>query len=143
MKWAGKFPLALFNKEADWPDDSWKVMLANSSFSPDQDTLDYKDDVTNEVVGTGYTAGGQALANKTITYTAGTNVIKLDADDLVWTTVTLTDVKNVVLYDDTPGTAGTKPVMGYGIIDTAVAPNAGNLTLTFDANGILTMTAAT
>lgn len=132
----------LFNKEADFPDDSWKVMLCNSSFTPDQDTMDYKDDVTNEVSGTGYTAGGQALANKTIGYTAGTNVVKLDADDVVWVTVTLSDVKNVVIYDDTPATAATKPLLGFGVIDTALNPNAGNLNLNFDSAGILTLTAA-
>lgn len=98
--------------------------------------------MTNEVSGAGYTAGGQALANDTITYTAATNVWKYDADDVTWATVTLTDVKNAVIYDDTPATSATKPLIGYGVIDTAVAPNAGNLVITWDANGILTATAA-
>lgn len=142
VKWFGKTILALANKEADLLDDSIKVMLTTSTFVPDQDVHDYKDDVLNEVSGTGYTAGGQALANDTLTYTAATNVAKYDADDVTWTTVTLTDVKNAVIYDDTPATAATKPLLFYGVIDTAVAPNAGNLVITWDAAGIATATAA-
>ena len=52
----------------DWDTDTIKVMLTTSLYTPDQDTHDFKNDVTNEVTGTGYTAGGQALTNKTVTY---------------------------------------------------------------------------
>jgi hypothetical protein len=142
VKWYGKALMAWANKEVDLLDDSIKVMLTTSSYTPDQDVHDYKDDVTNEVSGTNYTAGGQALANDTLTYTAGTNVLKYDADDLTLVNVTLSDVKNAVIYDDTPSTAATKPLIGYGVIDTAVAPNAGNLTVTWDSAGILTATAS-
>lgn len=142
IKWFGKALIAWANKEVDLLDDTIKVMLTTSSYTPDQDTHDYKDDVTNEVSGTGYTAGGMQLANDTLTYTAGSNVLKYDADDVTWTTVTLTDVKNAVIYDDTPGTAATKPLIGFGVIDTAVNPNAGNLVITWDSAGLLTATAA-
>src|SRR5690348_1638843 len=97
MKWYGQALIAWANKEVDLLDDSIKVMLCTSSYTPDQDAHDYKNDVTNEVSGTGYTAGGAALANDTLTYTGGTNTLKYDADDLTFSTVTLTDVKNIVI----------------------------------------------
>lgn len=142
MKWYGQALIAWANKEVDLLDDSIKVMLCNSSYTPNQDTHDYKNDVTNEVSGTNYTAGGNALANDTLTYTAGTNVLKYDADDLTFATVTLSDVKNIVIYDSTPATDATRPLIAYGVIDTALAPNAGNLTITWDSAGIITATAA-
>lgn len=142
MKWYGQALIAWANKEVDLLDDAIKAMLCTSSYTPDQDAHDYKNDVTNEVVGTGYSAGGAALANDTLTYTGGTNTLKYDADDLTFSTVTLTDVKNIVLYDSTPATDATRPLIGYGIIDTALAPNAGNLSIVWDSAGILTAVAA-
>jgi len=58
-------PLIIFNSflerlnagEIDFGDDTIKVMLSTESYVPDQDTHEFRDDVTNEVAGTGYTAG--------------------------------------------------------------------------------------
>lgn len=142
MKWAGKVSLAMLNKEHDWLDDAYKIMGTTAAYTPDQDTLDYKDDVTNEVAGTGYTAGGQLLANKTIGYTAGTNVTKLDCDDPSWPGSTITGLKNLVVYNSTPATDATRPVLGYGILDNAVSTDNGTLGVTLDTAGLLTTTAA-
>ena len=38
--------------------DTFKVMLTTSSYTEDKDAHDFRNDVTNEVTGTGYTAGG-------------------------------------------------------------------------------------
>lgn len=62
--------LALWNKEIDYDTDVIKCMLTSSAYSPNADTHDYLDDVTNEVSGTGYTPGGATLASKTAAYTA-------------------------------------------------------------------------
>lgn len=96
---------AAFNKEIDWNDGNVKVMLTTSSYTPDQDAHDYKDDVTNEVSGDGYDAGGTALANPTLTYTGATNKLKLDADDASWPNSTITARRAVVYYNTgTPST---------------------------------------
>ena len=78
MKWFGLAPKTLLAKEVDFLNDTIKGMLTTVTYVPDQDAHDYKSDVTNEVSGTGYTAGGATLANKTVTYTAGTNVGKAE-----------------------------------------------------------------
>ena len=44
--------------------DKIKVALCNSSYTPDRDAHDFFDDLTNEVTGTGYTAGGLLLASR-------------------------------------------------------------------------------
>lgn len=56
--------------QTDFLTDTIKVMLTTSTYTENLDTHETKADVTNEVVGTGYTAGGATLASKTITYTA-------------------------------------------------------------------------
>lgn len=61
---------SVFNKEIDFDTDTVKAMLMTSSYTPNYDTHQYKSSLTNEVVGTGYTAGGVTLASKTVTYTA-------------------------------------------------------------------------
>ena len=58
--WYGKAMLSILNKEVDLDTDTLKVMLCTSTYTPNQDTHQYKSDVTNEVSGTGYTATGLA-----------------------------------------------------------------------------------
>src|SRR5688500_12789003 len=104
FKWYGNVPLAFFNEEIDLLSDNIKVALTTVTYVPDQDAHDYFNDVTNEVTGTGYTAGGATIANDTLTYTTGTNVMKYDGDDVSWTTSTITNARVAVIYDSTPGT---------------------------------------
>lgn len=139
-KWYGYALLKALNKEVDWDTDTIKVMLCTSSYTPDQDTHDYKDDITNEVSGTGYTAGGATLGSKTIGYTGGTNVIKLDAADVTWSASTIT-ARYAVIYVDT-GTASTSLLLGYVDFGADVSSSNGNFTLTWDAAGIFTITPA-
>lgn len=54
----------------DFISDTLKVSLHTVTYAPNLDTHETLTDVTNEVTGTGYTAGGVTLASKTITYTA-------------------------------------------------------------------------
>jgi len=57
----------LLKANIDFENDTFKLALVTSSYTPDRDTHDNFDDITNEVSGTGYTAGGAALANLTVT----------------------------------------------------------------------------
>lgn len=70
------FPLMLAgsntggNAPIDWLSDTIKCLLCSSSYTPNLDTHKYKSDVTNEITGTGYTAGGATLGSAAITFTA-------------------------------------------------------------------------
>lgn len=68
----------LSGKTIDYLNHPIKVMLCSATYAPNQDTHQTKADVTGEVTGTGYTAGGAVLANKTITYDPATNTTILD-----------------------------------------------------------------
>ncbi|MHB8124639.1 MAG: hypothetical protein ACYDEJ_03180 [Desulfitobacteriaceae bacterium] len=140
-KMYGNALLKALNKEVDWDADTIKVMLCTNLYTPNQDTHIYVSSVTNEVAsGNGYTTGGATLANKAITYTGATNVIMLNADDVVWANSTIT-ARYAVIYDDT-GTAGTSVLLGYVDFGADQASSNGNFTITWDAGGLFTITAA-
>jgi hypothetical protein len=123
-----------------WASDTIKVALCTSSYTPDQDTHDFFNDITNEVTGTGYTAGGATLGSKTATYTTGTNTCAFDAADTVWSSSTIT-AKWAVVYKST-GTASTSPLICYVDFDANIASSGGAFTITWDAAGIWSLAAA-
>jgi hypothetical protein len=138
----GQFIQQAFNKEIDWDSDTIKVALLTNAYTPNQDAHNYLDDViANEVTGTGYTSTGITLANKTNTYDSATNVIKLDADDVTWASSTIT-ARYAVIYDATPATNATRPLIGYVDFGSDQSSSNGNFTITWDSTGIVRVTVA-
>jgi hypothetical protein len=138
----GNFVVKSFNKEIDWDSDTIKVALLTNAYTPNQDAHDYFDDVVaNQVTGTGYTSGGNTLANKTNTYNSSTNVIVLDADDTTWASSTIT-ARYAVIYDATPATDATRPLIGYVDFGSDQSSSNGNFTITWDSTGIVRVTVA-
>lgn len=136
----GLFLKSLVNKEVDFDTDTVKAMLCTSSYTPNQDTHQYKSSVTNEVVGTGYTAGGATVASKTVTYDTATNTLTLDAADVSWAASTIT-ARYLVFYVDT-GSAATSPLISYVDFGADVSTTAATFTYQIAAAGIATITAA-
>ncbi|WP_407107879.1 hypothetical protein [Rhodococcus aetherivorans] len=130
---------SLANKEIDFDSDSLKVMLCTSAYTPNQDTHQYTSSVTNEVAGPGYTAGGVALANVTVTYDPALNALVLDADDVSWPTSTLT-ARHAIVYDDTPAT--NKPLIGYVTFESDISSTAAPFQIVWNASGIVRLTAS-
>lgn len=138
-KMYGQFLAKALNKEVDYDSDTIKVMLVSSSYAPNQDSHAYKSDVTGEVSGTGYTAGGQALTGKTLTYDGANNVIILDAADTTWANSTLT-ARYAVIYDDSGATDAAKVLLGYVDFGSDQSSTNGNFAITWDATGIFRIT---
>jgi hypothetical protein len=139
-KMYGQALLKALNKEINWTADTIKVMLCTSTYVPDQDNHIYKSSVTNEVVGTGYAAGGATLASKTIAYTAATNTIALSAASVAWPSSTLT-ARYAVIYDST-GTDASSALLGYVDFGADVSSTNGNFQINWNAAGIITITAS-
>jgi hypothetical protein len=118
----------------DWDTDTIKVAMTTSTFVPDIDVHDFFNDVTNEITGTGYTAGGATLASPTLTYDTASDQIRLDAADTTWTTSTLT-ARIAVGYKST-GTASTSPLIFFVNFGADVSTTAGTFQITWDATGI-------
>lgn len=130
---------SLTSKLADLGTDTLKVMLLTSVYTPNQGTHQYQSDLTNEVTGTGYTAGGQALVSVTKTYNTGTKTWTLDASDTVWAASTLT-ARYAVVYDASPGTTATNPLLCYLDFGVDIPSAGGNYTVQWDPAGIITQT---
>jgi hypothetical protein len=116
-KWYGQGALGLFSATAarrvDWVNDDVRVSLHTATYTPDQDTHDFFNDATNELTTAGgYTAGGAALAGKSVTYTAGTNIVALLASATTWATATFT-CRYAVVWVNTAGASSTDPLLGY------------------------------
>jgi hypothetical protein len=131
-KFYGNAFVSAFNKKIDFDSDTIKVALCTSSYTPDQDAHDFFNDITNEVTGTGYTAGGATLTSASITYTGASNVLKLDGDDTSWASSTIT-ARYAIIYDATPGTAATNPLIAYVDFGADVTSTAGTFTMAWDA----------
>jgi hypothetical protein len=137
-KYYGKFFLSLANKEIDLDSDTLKVMLCTSAYTPDQDAHRYKSDVTNEITGTGYTAGGATLSSVQVAYTGASNLVSLDSADAQWTSATFT-ARVAVLYDATPASDSTRPLIGYILFDADIPVTNSTFTLQWDSSGIATI----
>lgn len=134
------FKKKIMDGSIDLDTDTIKASFHTSSYTPDQDTHDFFDDLTNEVSTSGsYTAGiggGITLANKSVTADNTDNEGVFDADDISATSFTGT-FKWVVLRKDT-GVAGTSALIAAIDITTLTA-TAGTATITWAAEGILNL----
>ena len=79
--------------------------LVTDSYTPNFDTHDFFNDLTNEVTGTGYTSGGVAVTSTEITLSSGT--LTFDAADTTYPTVTISNamagvIATSVLHDALP-----------------------------------------
>ena len=99
----------LFNKEQDLDTDTIKIALYTSSATLDATTTAYT--TSNEVTGTGYTAGGETLANSTVD-TSGTTAY-VDFDNPEWTGASFT-ARGALIYNDTTAGDNSIAVLDFG-----------------------------
>jgi septal ring-binding cell division protein DamX len=118
--------------------DTIKVMLVTSGYTPNVDTHDYRDDVTNEVSGTGYTAGGATLANKTVTQDNTNDRAAFD-DDATWASSTIT-ARGAVVYKARGGAASADELLCYFDFGSDQISSSGNFTLQWSSSGIVLLT---
>jgi hypothetical protein len=110
-----------------------QLALVTNTYAPNFDTHDFHADLTNEVTGTGYTAGGVAVTSTEITLSSG--VLMLDAADTVFATVTIADAEAGALMRWTTVSATSELVLLSDFTAPASA-TAANLTVQWAAGGI-------
>lgn len=125
----------LMKKLVDFSADSIKVLLLNNSHSFNPDHNVNTDVNTNEISGTGYTAGGVALTSKTVTQDDSNDLAYFDADDTSWTTSTFT-AYHAVLNDVTASNNLIASIDFGG----AKSVTSGTFTIQWSANGIIRLT---
>ena len=116
-----------------------KCALCTSTYTPDQDAHNFFDDITNEVVGTGYTAGGKIMTTTNPTVTG--RVTTFDCADTQWTSSTIT-ARYAIIYDYTGGTAATNALIAWVDFDGDKSTENGTFKIAWNASGLLTFTVA-
>jgi hypothetical protein len=118
--------------------DTYKVkLLSAATFDASHTTLAATGG-TEATSGTGYTSGGQALANVTVT-TVTTNDAKLDADDVTWTASggSIT-ASYAIVYNDTD--ADDPPIAFIDFDGSQSAGDGTDFKIVWNASGIFTFT---
>jgi hypothetical protein len=110
----------------DFDTNSFKAMLVTSSYTPNKDTDDKRDDVTNEVSGTGYSAGGVACVC-TVTKDTANDRVTLQFAAVSWASSTLT-ARACVYYKST-GTASTDALVAYNDFGSNVSTSGGTFSV--------------
>lgn len=134
--WYDKAPKDVFtgSTSVNWASDTIKVALLTNSYTPDRANDHVWSDIsTNEVSGTGYTAGGATLTTPTTAEVS--HVLSLKGDDSVWTVSTIT-ARYAAIYD----TSLSNRLLGYVDFGIDVTSTAGTFTVAWPSGVLLTIT---
>lgn len=118
----------------DLDTDTIKVALVTSSYTFDQDAHHFFSDITNEITGTGYTAGGETMSGISITADDTNDLGKFDANNTTWSSATFT-FRGAVIYKDT-GTASTSPLVAYIDFSTDQSASSEDVAIEWDTSGV-------
>lgn len=113
-----------------------KVLMVEDGYTPNFDTHDFRNDLTNEVVGTGYSPGGSTLTSTELTLAAG--LMTYDAADVSWAASTIPNAMAAVGYFNV-GTSATDMLLWLSDFVTAASSTAGTFTIQWNASGIITI----
>lgn len=117
-----------------------KCMIVTATYTPDQNLHDFKDDITNEVTGTGYTAGGNVMSTGAVTVN-GSGLVTVDiGDPATWTQdgAGFSNGRRAVIYHDT-GVGSTSRLVSYSNDFGSDQGNLnGDFSVTVNAAGLFT-----
>lgn len=134
----GGFMESLANKQINLNSDTFHVMLLGSGYTP-SDTHRYQSDLgSNEITGTGYTAGGQALSSPASSYAS--NTLTFTASNISWGPDSTISAQYAAIVDVTPGAAASNPLIGYVNFGQLVSDTNGTFEIDWNAAGIFQIT---
>jgi hypothetical protein len=111
----------------DFDTDTFKVMMTTSAYAEDKDAHDFRNDVTNEVVGTGYTAGGNTVT-VSVTLDTANDRVDISLGGTTWTTATIT-ARKAVYYKSRGGASSADELVAVNDFGSDVTSTAGTFTL--------------
>jgi len=127
----------LLDKEISWVNDSIKCMLCGESYVPDFSVHSYLADISGEVSGTLYPAGGFVLEGKEVVVGEQDSLIitALKASDILVEGITVQDIRYVVLYSDS-GDPNTSPLIGLVDFEELRGVTNGIFSIVWDSSGV-------
>lgn len=134
----GGFMESLANKQINLYNDTFHVMLLGSGYTP-SDAHRYQSDISaQEITGTGYTAGGQALSGVGARYAS--NTLTFTANNISWGPDSTISAQYAAIVDVTPGAAASNPLIGYVNYGELVSDTNGTFEIDWNAAGIFQIT---
>jgi len=142
--WYNKGKEVVANGAESWLTSTIKIMLLNASFAFNADHLFASSINANELSGTGYTAGfggagRKTLAGKAVVRDDANDRAEMDASDVTWTAINAGTAAWAVLVVEKTSDADS-PILAALDLSPDVVTNGGDLTLQWDAEGILQLT---
>ena len=122
-------------KTIDCNTDVFKMALYSDAYAAGQiDGADPAYATTNEIVASGYIAGGQSIGTPVVTQDDTNDRASWDDDgtNVTWSALATATIQRAILYDDT-----TVTKWHCIIWEIATNSNGGDYTLAFHANGML------
>lgn len=113
----------------DFDGDTFYAVLVTASYTPDKDAHTRRSDVTNEVVGTGYTAGGAASA-ATVTKDTANDKVTIAFAAITWSTATIT-ARAAVIYKRRGGLASADELVAYVDFGGNITSTVADFVVTF------------
>ena len=111
----------------DFDTDTFKAMLVTSTYTPNKDTDLKRSAVTNEVSGTGYTAGGVTTAC-TVTKDTANDKVTLQFAAVSWTGSTIT-ARALVIYKSRGGASSADELVAYNDFGSNVSSTGGTFSV--------------
>jgi hypothetical protein len=111
----------------DFDTNTFKAMLVTSTYTPNKDTHDKRDDVTNEVTGTGYTAGG-ATSTVTVTKDTANDKVTIQFGAVSWASSTIT-ARGCVYYKSRGGASSADELVAYNDFGSDVTSSGGTFSV--------------
>jgi hypothetical protein len=141
--WYTRALIALFNGTVNVTNDDIRMTLHTASYTPNQNTHDFVDDLTNEVAnGNGYTTGGITVTGKAVNQSS--NIVSFTHNNVQWTTSGAGfTARYAVTSDRTPATPATQPLLWYvDFGQNESASGGGTFTVQTNSNGAARITAS-
>ena len=113
----------------DMDTDTFKVILTTSAYTENKDSHDKRDDVTNEVTGTGYTAGGASTTVTVAAVDTANDDVEITIGAASWSTSTIT-ARKAVVYKSRGGASSADELVCVIDFGSDVVSTAGTFTLT-------------
>lgn len=115
----------------DFDVDTFKAMLVTSAYTPDKDHAK-RSAITNEVTGTGYTAGGQAVT-ATVDAVDNTNDRQeITFGNLTWSASSIT-ARGLVIYKSRGGLASADELVAFIDFTTDKTSTSADFNVTFSS----------
>lgn len=121
--------LVLASGGIDFSSDDFKVVLVTSDYAPNFSTHDFRNDLTDEVVGAGYTAGGEDVV-VTLSADYANSRVSVSVAAVTWESATIT-ARAAVIYRDNGGAASADDLIAYADFGENKSSSDGDFVVTF------------